>query len=412
MKKRLLITASLLLPAMMSMGAGYQLNLQGLRQLAMGGGGCAWVWDASTIFYNPAGMSQMKGIQAYASGLMIIPNVEYVKPVSQGGGTAQSKQQTFTPFNVYIGGAVTKSKKLGVGLGVYTPFGSGLKWDENWAGRYINQSIYLQSIFFQPTVSYRISDIVSIGGGFIYAIGKVDLKQALPTQDASGADGQAELKGNAHGTGYNLGIHLKANDNLQFGVTYRSQVKMKVTSGDATFNVPSSLSGEFPAGTTFSTSLPLPEVLSVGVGYRICKHLTLTADFNLVGWKAYDTLRFDYSNNTPLLQNTRTPRLYKNTLACRLGANYRVVKGFNLMAGVAYDPSPVRDGYVSPELPDANRLVLTGGLTIKPAKNLTIMAAVEYVRSQKRDSEFAPANFYGTYQTKAITPGIGLSYDF
>jgi long-chain fatty acid transport protein len=82
------------------------------------------------------------------------------------------------------------------------------------------------------------------------------------------------------------------------------------------------------------------------------------------------------------------------------------------MLGGAYDASPVRDGYVSPELPDANRWVITGGLTYKPISKLTIMAAVEYVTSEKRDAMFLPANFSGKYQTKAITPGIGVSYDF
>lgn len=410
MKKHAILTASLLLPAVMSMGAGYQLNLQGLRQLAMGGGGCAWVWDASTIFYNPAGMSRMNGIQAYGSILAIMPSVKYVQTPT-GGYSYESKQQTFTPFNVYVGGSILKNKRLGVGLGVYTPFGSGLKWDDNWTGRYVNRSIYLQSIFFQPTVSYRVSDMVSIGAGFVYATGKVDLKQAIPVQDASGNDGSAELKGNANGTGYNIGIHVKANERLQFGLTYRSQVKMKVDDGDANFNVASSLAGEFP-NTSFSTSLPLPEVLSVGVGYKFCKRWFVQADFNLVGWKAYDTLRFDYAQTTDQLQNTRTPRLYKNTLAYRAGVCYKASESVSLMLGGAYDASPVRDGYVSPELPDANRWVLTGGLTYRPMSKLTIMAAVEYVSSEKRDAMFLPANFSGKYQTKAITPGIGVSYDF
>lgn len=411
MKKHALLTASLLLPAMMSLGAGYQLNLQGLRQLAMGGGGSAWVWDASTIFYNPGGLSRVDGIQAYGSALFIMPSTKFVQTPT-GGYSYESKSQTFVPFNVYVGGTILKSKRLGVGLGVYTPFGSGLTWDDNWTGRYVNQSIKLQSVFFQPTVSYRITDMVSVGAGFVYAIGNVDLKQAIPTQDQNGMDGQAQLKGNAHGTGYNVGIHIKPNDKWQFGVTYRSEVKMKVDNGDATFtNIPSSLSSQFP-NTNFSTSLPLPEVLSVGVGFKPCKRLVLTADFNLVGWKSYDTLRFDYDQTTAQLQNTRTPRLYKNTIALRAGANYAVTKGFSLMAGIAYDPSPVRDGYVSPELPDANRLVLTGGLTYKPISKLTILAAVEYVTSEKRNSTFLPANLSGRYQTKAITPGIGVSYDF
>ena len=82
------------------------------------------------------------------------------------------------------------------------------------------------------------------------------------------------------------------------------------------------------------------------------------------------------------------------------------------MLGAAYDPTPVRDGYVSPDLPDANRIVLTGGLSCKLTKGLSLLAAVEYVSSEKRQASFDAEAFSGTFQTKAVTPGIGLTYDF
>ncbi len=411
MKKRTLITVAMLCSASMAMGAGYQLNLQGLRQLAMGGGGCAWPWDASTIFYNPGGLSQIDGVQAYGSVQFIIPRVQYIE--NQAGGTStRSESQTFTPFNFYVGGTIKKGGRLGVGLGVYTPFGSGLKWDDNWEGRYITQNINLQSFFFQPTISYRLSDIVSVGGGFIYAVGDVKLGRALPTTNAEGLDGKADLKGNAHGTGFNVGVNLKASDRLHFGVSYRSKVYMDVNDGDATFtNVPTSLQSQFP-NTKFKATLPLPEVLSVGVGYKPTDKLTLQLDFNLTGWKVYKELDFDFETNTPLLTDSRAPRNYENRLASRIGAHYQATKSFAVMIGGAYDPSPVTDNYVSPDLPDANRVVITGGFSFMPVKHLTILAAVEYVTSEKRNSIYAEANFSGRYQTKAITPGIGITYDF
>jgi long-chain fatty acid transport protein len=408
MKKHSLITAALLLPATLAMSAGYQLNLQGLRQLAMGGGGAATPWDASAIFYNPGALSNISGLQAYGSALFIMPKVQYAE--SQNGGlTARSANQTFTPFNLYVGGPIKKGSRLGLGIGVYTPFGSGLKWDDNWTGRYIIQEIELQSIFVQPTISYRINDRLSVGAGFVYAFGSVKLNRAIPAQDASGNDGQAKLKGNANGLGFNAGVHLKANDKLSFGLTYRSRVNMKVKDGDANFTVPTALASRFP-NTSFTAELPLPEVFSLGVAYKPLDKLTLQLDFNLTGWKAYKELAFDYS--AEVIPDTRAARNYHNRLATRLGGHYQATKMLAIMLGGAYDPSPVVDDYVSPDLPDANRIVLTGGLTVKPTKKLTILAVIEYVNSQKRNSNYVEANFSGRYQTKAITPGIGLSYDF
>lgn len=408
MRKHSLITAALLLPATIAMSAGYQLNLQGLRQLAMGGGGAAQPWDASTIFYNPGALSNTNGMQAYASALFIMPKVQYAESQT-GGTTSRTVNQTFTPFNVYVGGPLKPGGRLGVGLGIYTPFGSGTKWEDGWIGRYIVQEIELRTFFVQPTLSYRVSDMISVGAGFVYAFGDVTLRRAIPAQDMSGADGAAKLEGKANGVGFNAGIHIRANDQLNFGISYRSRVNMEVKDGDAQFTVPTALQSRFP-NTSFTAGLPLPEVLSVGASYKPLDKLTLQLDFNLTGWKAYKELSFDYEAD--VVPDTRAARNYHNRIATRIGGHYQASKSLAIMLGGAYDPSPVIDNYVSPDLPDANRVVLTGGLSVKPAKHLTILAAIEYVTTEKRNAYYQEANFGGRYQTKAITPGIGLTYDF
>ncbi|MBS1643434.1 MAG: outer membrane protein transport protein [Bacteroidetes bacterium] len=409
MKKQTILSFLFLLPAVLSMGAGYQLNLQGLRQLAMGGGGVAQPWDAATLFYNPGGLSRLDGIQVNGSILGIIPATQYVNDVN--GVTARTQNKVFTPFNLYVGGAIKKAGGLGVGVGVYTPFGSGTYWENGWTGRYAIQNIELQTIFIQPTVSYKITDAVSVGVGVVIGTGNVKLNKAIPVQDANGNDGQASLKGKANGLGYNVGLSFKASDNLHFGVSYRSRVDMHAKDGDATFKVASAVAANFP-NTKFDATLPCPEVLSVGAAWKPFEKFTVQLDFNLTGWNAYDTLAFNYSAPVNGSSRTASARLYQNRLATRLGANYQATERLALMIGGAYDPSPVRDGYVSPDLPDANRIVLTGGLTYRPLSKLTLMAAVEYVTSAKRHAMSNETGFGGLYQNKAFTPGIGVAYDF
>ena len=75
-------------------------------------------------------------------------------------------------------------------------------------------------------------------------------------------------------------------------------------------------------------------------------------------------------------------------------------------------PRPRKMATYRPDLPDANRIVLTAGFTYNIIPKLTLMAAVEYITTEKRDATYSDASFGGTYQTKAITPGIGLSYTF
>lgn len=409
MKKHLL-AASMALASFTSFGAGYQLNLQGIRQLAMGGTGTAYPWDASTIFYNPGGLSRLKNIQVYGSVLAIVPSTAYGNYYY---GQTRSKEQVFTPFNVYVGGPVRENSPIALGLGIYTPFGSGLKWDDNWIGRYIVQSIELKSYFFQPTISYRISDFLSAGIGLIYATGTFDYKAALPVQTNYSEDATLALHGNANGFGFNAGLQMKFSERFWMGLTYRSQVTMNLGGGSANFNVPYTLTGNFP-NTRFETFLPLPQVASIGAAVKPLNNerLTLQLDLNYTGWNSYDSLYINFASHTTSLQDNHAPRHYRNTLVTRLGANYKISKVVSVMLGGAYDPTPVTNGYVSPDLPDADHIVVTGGAAIKPIKRFTILAACEFVTTPKRNSTYDFGGFSGTFKTQAVTPGIGIYYNF
>src|SRR5690606_20937229 len=107
------------------------------------------------------------------------------------------------------------------------------------------QDIALKAIFFQPTLAYQLNDKVSVGAGFVFAYGDVELHKALPVQNANG-DGQAELAGKTTAFGFNAGVFVQATPELSLGLSYRSTIDMEMTEGDAKFSVPASLSGRFP----------------------------------------------------------------------------------------------------------------------------------------------------------------------
>ena len=411
MKKHLL-AASLVVTSFASFGAGYQLNLQGLRQLAMGGTGAATPWDVSTIFYNPGALARINTIQAYVGVLNIMPRTAY----GNYEGSTRSVERSFTPFNFYVGGTVKDKSRLALGLGIYTPYGTGLTWENAWPGRYLVQSVDLKCVFVQPTIAYKLSDVWSVGAGFIYAAGTFDMKQALPVQNVVGttyADATAHLHGSGNGVGFNVGLHMKASDRLSLGLTYRSQVTMDVGGGSATFVVNPTLKAMFP-DTKFSSFLPLPQVATLGIAVKPLNNerLTLQADFNYTGWNSFDSLYIDFSDHTSALKDIHAPRHYRNTFTARLGANYKISKVVSVMGGSAYDPTPVVNRFVSPDLPDADRVIITCGAAVKPIKRFTILAACEFVTSLKRAASYDFGNFKGTYWTQAITPGVAVYYNF
>ena len=302
-------------------------------------------------------------------------------------------------------------KFMHVGLAVNTPYGNSLNWGKEWAGRYLITDIKLQAIFFQPTISVKINDFVGVGLGLVYATGEVEFNKALPVSGSSG-DGNVSISGKTQNWGFNAGILVKPIAKLSVGIDYRSKIMMDIKDGDASFVVPASLSGNFPAQNKVNTSLPLPGNLDLGVSYEYSDKLTLALSINNVFWGVYDTLSFDFETNTPALLDSKGPRSYKNTLIYRLGAQYKTCSFFTVRVGGYYDPSPVNNMYFSPETPSLDNIALTAGFSIVPIKNLSIDMSFLYIMGNEKAVTYAPDNFSGKYKSRVYIPGFGLTYNF
>lgn len=385
---------------------GFQVNFQGQKQQGMGLAGTALYQDASTLFYNPgaAAFAQKNSINIGATP--IIGNVLYVDSLTNEG--YRTNNPIGKPFFAYGLFHWKDSSSLKLGLAVYTPFGSTVQWEDNWAGRFALTRLSLSAIFIQPTFSYKVSEKIGVGGGFVASVGSFNLQRDLPIQFTDGTYARASLTGQAFGLGYNIGIHYQASKQFGIGLTYRSSVNKKVNSGQAEFTVPAGVSQNFPSGT-FSSSLPLPAVASVGFAYKFNEKLTLVADVNFVGWQAYDTLAFDYVQNTASLQDTKSARNYKNIFAFRGGASYALNDRFVCRIGGGFGFTPVPNGYSTPETPDANRTYGTLGLSYNLGAKFTIDASILYTQMQRPDTNLETL-LSGTYFTKAVAPGFSLVY--
>ena len=387
---------------------GFQVNFQGQKQQGMGFAGTALFQDAASIFYNAGSIAFSNENSANVSVTPIFANVLYVD--SATGGAYRTENPVGTPFCAYGLFQHKKLEKFKFGLGIYTPFGSTVKWEDNWIGRFAITRLKLQAIYIQPTISYRLSKKIGIGGGFIYSKGSVNLQKDIPVQDSLGNYSHVELNGKAAGFGFNLGVNFQVNDQFSMGLSYRSKIKMSVKKGEADFSVPSSLASNFPNGN-FSGTLPLPDVATIGFAYKVSKKWTLAIDINHVGWKSYDTLAFDYALNTSSLLDTKSPREYKNIFAFRGGGEFRASKNLDLRFGGGFGFTPVQDGYLTPETPDANRIYGTLGISYRFTNRFSMDASLYYTHL-KRAGRNIETNLNGTFTTKALAPGFSLIYNW
>lgn len=406
MTKKLLLLICII-PMFQSIHAqGFQVNFQGQKQQGMGCAGSASYTDASSLFYNPGAVAFSSFSQVNVASTPVFANILYVDSASGQGFRTNSP--IGTPFSAYGLFQLKKMEALKLGLAVYTPFGSTVQYEDNWIGRFALTRLKLMAIYIQPTISYRLTEKLGLGAGFVLSTGEVNLQKDIPVQDSLGNFAHAELQGKALGFGYNIGISYNPTKELTFGLTYRSQVNMAVDAGQATFTVPSSLSANFPNGT-FSSSLPLPAVATLGISYFINSKWKAVLDVNYVGWRAYDTLSFDYANNTASLVDTKSARMYKDIFAFRGGLQYRALEGLFVRLGGGYGFSPVQNGYVTPETPDKNRAYFTAGCSYNFGTHFSIDASVYYTHIQRTDKNLE-TNLNGTFTTTAIAPGISFNY--
>jgi long-chain fatty acid transport protein len=386
---------------------GFQVNLQGQKQQGMGGTGTALVQDGASLFFNPGAASFLKDNSINLGVSPVIAHSNYTDSASSA--VSETKSPVSFPFAGY---AVfgKKYSTLKYGLAVYTPFGSTIDWQNDWTGRFVLTHLQLSTVFFQPTVSYKISNKIGIGAGFVYGLGKMNLQRDIPVTDNNGNYGHATLEGNGQGFGFNAGIYYEPSSILSFGFNYRSQVNMKVDKGNASFTVPPSLASNFPSGN-FNTSLPLPEVFTFGVAYAPVKRLKLALDISRIGWGSFDTLTILFQNKSAYLTDTRSPREYKDVYSYRLGGQYSINGRLDLRAGLKYLTTPVPDGYVSPDVPDATHFNYSAGIGYKFNKNL--VADFSFIfEKMKRSGINYESQLNGTYNTNLFIPGVSVTYNF
>ncbi|MHC1707223.1 MAG: OmpP1/FadL family transporter [Bacteroidales bacterium] len=410
MRKTILLIMFLFMIGSYSVFAGgFQVSLHGQKQIGMGSVGTSLVPDASCMFYNPGGLGFMKQKFSVSAGVSFLRSFAVFQKAGLSDYQATTENPLGTPFTFYL--ASKLNDKLSIGMAVNTPYGNKLKWKDEWAGRYLIRDISLAAIFFQPTVSYKICDRISIGAGFVLASGSVDLNKALPVTFQDGSDGSVNIKGNTMSYGFNAGILVRPIEKLSIGLDYRSKVEMSLSGADAKFTVPQSLSTNFPAENKVDVTLPCAANLDFGASYELNDNLTLGFSLNYVFWDIYDSLNFDFETNTSALADSRNPREYSNTLIIRAGGQYKINDKITVRAGGYYDPSPVNDEYFTPETPSLNITALSCGLSYSPMPKLTIDASFLYLMGQESEMTYSPDNFGGTYKTRFYIPGIGLSYN-
>jgi len=344
-------------------------------------GGAAVAEDASTIFFNPAGMSRLNGKQIAVAVHAITPSAKF----SDTGSAAAALQTTnngnggdagdlaFVP-NAYF--AMEVNPVLRVGLGINAPFGLKTEYDENWIGRFQAKKSKIETINLNPSVAYDVNEKVSLGVGLNYQHIKGDLTSAVNySAAASGAlgtdlEGVSTIKGSDSAWGYNLGVLFDIDSQTRIGVAYRSKIKYELSGTVSFSNVPIALAtNPLVANGDVTLAIDMPDTFSLSGFHQVDDKWDVMADATWTGWSVLQQLKIDRTSGANVLT---VPEKWENTWRVSAGMNHHYNEQWTARAGVAFDQTPVTDAYRTARIPDNDRTWLSVGGQYKPSKDRAV----------------------------------------
>lgn len=351
---------------------GFALNEQSVSAMGTANAGRASnAEDASVVYGNPAAMVQLKRAQ-FTQALAFIDASTKIKNTSGGlpGGTNNGD---IVPHTYVPSGFFTSGDKGGWawGAGLYGSFGLKTNYEDSFAGRYLGDKSSVKITTFQPVLSYRINDSISIGGG--PTINRLD---ALLSKDTTaGAFGKVTLEGDDMGYGYNVGVHARLAPATQAGLVYRSKVRYKINDGTLTATAGA------PGTYTASTSLDTPESVELGLTHRLSPKLSVHATASWTRWSRLKGLTVASNAPGPLANSTEVFN-WKDSTAYSVGLTHDCSDKLELRAGLGFDNSPVAPEDRSVRLPSADRRFASVGAGYKLSANQRIDASYLYLREE------------------------------
>ncbi len=386
---------------------------QGAAASGMGNAFAAQADNPSTLHYNPAGMTQLRGIQIMGGGTFVGGTTDFTS--SNGTSATGDHDGAFAwpgPGHGYItanlqGLGVSALEKLTVGIGVTTPFGSVMRWPDNSPFRGVTTFTALPLFDIKPTLAYQLHPDLSIGAGAdIYTFasffgeGHAELQSISPGGLAP-AGSKLEFNGKGTAPGFNVGALYTALRNgegqpvANLAVVYRSQ---------ATLHLDGALLVNGVKIQDATTTLVLPQVITGGIALWPVRNperewkLELNVDY--VGWKSVRNLDIHLANGTVIPQ----PQNWKSTYAILVGTEYRWLKvdrlpGWEiaLRAGYTNQQAQVPDVTFNPGVPSADLHVISTGIGLLCQGNGSFLGLM-------------PCGSLGIGPVKAKLVGVDLFY--
>lgn len=324
--------------------AGLMLYEQGTPDVGLASAGQgARAQDASTVFTNPAGMTQLDGTQLLVGAEPLFGNLSFSpnpKTSLKGtdGGNAAVPLPSGSFFFVY-----SLSHDLKLGFGSYSYFGGALEYNLNWVGKYYLQGATILGMTFQPAVAFRVADWLSIGGGPNVMLGFLRDKAGIHNLAPRFGDGQVRYQDYTVNVGGNIGILITPRAGTRIGITYLTPVDLNFSDVPHFVGLGPGLSRALAKnkllGANVDLGLQVPQQLMVNLYQKITERIALLGSVGWQNWSQFGLvdISIDSANPKSLTKSLH----FQDTFHLAAGTQYRLLPQWMLSCGFAFDNSPV-----------------------------------------------------------------------
>jgi len=367
--------------------------------------------DASTGWYNPAGLVELPNSQLGLSGIYIKSHVKLYDATATsdlgapatGNNPTKPKGAAFIPA---LHAAWKIDKCWAVGFNIIAPFGLNLKYSGTDIARYMSTESKIVTVDYSPSVAYRINDQFDVGLGLDFMHVNARLYANTNYTPLLPVEGYVQNKLHGWGYGFHIGAMYKPSSRTQMGLAYFSRMKPKVKGDTAAANLPVTLP------TSVSGHVNLPDRIVYSVTHQYDDNWTAMGDLEWTHWSTLQTLRLNY--NTGL--TTYEYFFNKNSWRISLGTEYKFKPCLIFKGGLSWEQSPVNNIYRDSRLPDSNRYWIALGVKYMFNKNMTVDAGYAHVffknSSIQQRGVGVATSLYGNYKSSADLVGVQLMWNF
>ena len=373
-------------------------------------GAAATAEDASTVFYNPAGMSKIEGMQVTLGAHLIDLSAKFSNsgasagPAAMGpttGGNGGDAGGIAVVPNLYF--VMPIGDSLRFGLGVNAPFGLKTEYDDNWIGRFQGIKTDVKTININPSLSFKVNDAFSIGAGVNYQRLDAELTNAVVL--GPGTEGRAKLKADDDAWGWNAGILFQPTSSTKLGASYRSKIKYKL---DGTTTISTSTGVALPAPFSGPTTadITLPDSFSLSLAQKLNDQWEILADATFTRWSEVNRINIVDSTSANGTLRESLVLGFDNSWRYSLGVNYKLNDGWTLKGGVALDKTPVKDSTTrTVRLPDNDRTWLSLGAQMKILQSSKLDFGYSHIFIKNADINSAASQQAPGFTTPTPAPG-------